>query len=155
MATDAEKMVKEYVVAWNSHDMERVISFYTDDCVCEDLGAGVVNHGKKELEVFFKASFDAFPDMKFELKSVFSAGDWVASEYISSGTHAHSGFGIPATGKRFSIRTASIAEMRDGKICRSADYYNMVTFLQQVDLLPSTSLNWFGRFMIRMLMKRS
>jgi steroid delta-isomerase-like uncharacterized protein len=154
MVTIAEKMLSDYVPALNSHDLEKLLSFYTDDCVCEDLGAGVINRGKKELKTFYKTWFDVYPDSKFELTSVFSTNDWLAAEYITSGTHTKDGFGLPATGKHFSIRTASIAELRDGKINRSSDYYNMVTFLQQVGLLPDTVPNRFGRFMLRIMMKR-
>jgi len=45
--------------------------------------------------------------------------------------------GIPATGKKFSFRGANIQEYRNDKIKRETDYWNMMTFLQQVGLAPS------------------
>jgi steroid delta-isomerase-like uncharacterized protein len=137
MATDVKKMMDDYVIAWNSHDVNKILSFVADDCTYEDLGLGIVNHGKKELTAFISSMLVDFPDFKFELKSVFGAGDWAGMEWVMSGTFAHSSIpGITATGKPFSIRGASIIQLHNGKISRSSDYYNMVTFLQQVGLMP-------------------
>jgi len=138
MATNVEKMVKDYYIAWNSHDAEKITSFFTDDCVYEDLAGGLVNRGKKELGDYIKATFSWSPDVKFEMKSFFSSGNWIGSEWSMSGTHAGDFPGIPATGKRFSIRGASVTELRKGKISRNSDYWNMLSFLQQVGLLPKT-----------------
>jgi steroid delta-isomerase-like uncharacterized protein len=137
MATDTKDMLGEYMLAWNSHDVDKILSFFTDDCVYEDLGIGVVSKGKKELTGFVNSSLVGVPDVKFQVKSVFVAGDWVGSEYVMSGTFVHSTIpAMPATGKTFSIRCASILQLRKGKISRETDYYNMVTFLQQVGLMP-------------------
>ena len=98
----------------------------------------MVNRGKKEIKDFLKGTFVWSPDLKFDLKSFFSAGGRIASEWVMTGTHAGELGGIPATGKRFSLRGASIGELREGKISRNSDYYNAVSFLQQVGLLPET-----------------
>jgi steroid delta-isomerase-like uncharacterized protein len=72
------------------------------------------------------------------MKSFFSTGDPIASEWVMSGTHAGDVPGLPATGKSFSIRGASIIELHKGKVSRQTDYYNLVSFLKQVGLLPET-----------------
>ena len=74
--------------------------------------------------------------MEFTLKSFFSAGGRTATEWVMTGTHSGELPGIPATGKSFSVRGVSIADLREGKISRNTDYYNLVSFLQQVGLLP-------------------
>ena len=52
-----------------------------------------------------------------------------------SGTHKGDLPGLPATGKPFSLRGASIYELHDGKIKRNSDYWDMVTFLKQIRLM--------------------
>ena len=155
MATDTESVIKDSFAAGNSHDIDKVISFFTNDCVYEDVAIGRVNRGKEELKAFFKEMFVWSPDAKIELKSVFSAGDWAASEWVMTGTHAGDTPELPATGKSFSVRGTSIIQMRNGKLSRQSDYWNLMSFLQQVGLIPSTQPNWFGRLMMRLLMKRS
>ncbi|MBL7209749.1 MAG: ester cyclase [Dehalococcoidia bacterium] len=136
MATDIERTMKDYLAAWNSHDVDKILSFFTDDCIYEDVAAGNVSRGKEELKAFISFTFAAFPDFKLDSKSVFGAGDWGASEWVMSGTQAGDLPGIPATGKSFSARGASIMELHKGKLSRNTDYWNFASFLQQVGLLP-------------------
>ena len=136
MTTDGEKTIRASFAAWNSHDVDQIVSFYTDDCIHEDVAVGAVYHGKKELKASIPGLFVWSPDVKFELKSCFGAGNWVASIWVMSGTRARSVPGIPATGKKFSIRGASIYEVGKGRIRRDCDYWNLASFLQQVGLMP-------------------
>ena len=138
MATDVKKMMGELLSVWNSHDVNKIVYFFTDDGIFEDVAAGIVKHGKKEISDYLNSMFIDMPDFKFELKSVFGSGDWMGVEVVMSGTFAHSSMlGVPATGKTFSVRCAGIYQMRDGKISRKSVYMNMVTFLQQVGLMPT------------------
>ena len=134
MATDIEKMFKDYTVAWNSHDVEKIAAFFTEDGVHEDIAVGSVYRGKNELKAGLSPLFAACPDFKLELKSLFGTTDWVAQEWVMTGTQtgAFRGLGIPATGKSFSIRGASITKLRGGKIVRNTDYWNLMSMLQQL-----------------------
>jgi steroid delta-isomerase-like uncharacterized protein len=138
MATDMEKMMNDYVAAWNSHDIEKVLSFCTDDVVFEEVPMEKSWRGKKEAKDFAKDTFTNFPDFKIELKSGFNAGDGGAGEWVMSATFANSNIpGMPATGKSFSVPGASIIEFREGKISRESMYWNLAAFLQQVGLMPA------------------
>jgi steroid delta-isomerase-like uncharacterized protein len=136
LATDIEELAKIYIAAVNSHDVEKMVSFFTDDCVYEDMAVGVVNRGKQELKAFVTGWYILSNDLNFEVTSFFSAGDWAATEWIMSGTHTGDLPGIPATNKRFSLRGASVIEIRADKIRRNSDYWNFASFLQQVGALP-------------------
>jgi steroid delta-isomerase-like uncharacterized protein len=138
MAGGTEKTIKNMLEAWNSHDVEKILSFFADDCIYEDVAVGLVNHGKKEVKLFFESFFVDMPDVKFEGKSTLDSGNYFGIEWVMSGTFAHSS--IPempqATGKKFSIKGVSIGEMREDKIIRNSDYWNFASFLQQVGLMP-------------------
>jgi steroid delta-isomerase-like uncharacterized protein len=54
-----------------------------------------------------------------------------------SGTHKGDFPGMPATGKRFSIRGVTILELEAGRIRRNADYWDAASVMRQVGLLPS------------------
>jgi steroid delta-isomerase-like uncharacterized protein len=137
MATESEKMMNDYVAAWNAHDMERILSFCTDDVVFEEVAMEKVFRGKKEAKDFVSNTFTEFPDFKLEMKSGFGAGAGGAGEWVMSGTFANStNPQMPATGKRFSIPGASVIEFREGKISRESMYWNLAAFLQQVGLMP-------------------
>jgi steroid delta-isomerase-like uncharacterized protein len=130
MATYAEKKIKDEVAAVNSHDVNKILTFFMDDCVYEDVALGLISRGKKELIGFFNNVFVDLPDFKLEVKSTFGAGDWVGFEWVMMGTFAHSSIpGIAATGKKFSVRGASIRELRNGKVSRNSDYWNLASLI--------------------------
>jgi steroid delta-isomerase-like uncharacterized protein len=132
------QVLNDVTAAWNSHDMEKVLPFYTDDIVYEDVASGVIKRGKEELKAFGNDFFAAFPDVNIEVKSAFSSGDWFCTEWVMSGTHKGDLPKVPATGKRFSIRGVSVGELKEGKIKRNSDYYDKMLFLQQIGAIPAS-----------------
>jgi steroid delta-isomerase-like uncharacterized protein len=134
----SQGFVKEYAAAWSTQNVEVILSFFTEDCVYEDVALGAVNTGKQELEAFLRATFAAISDLRIEPKTAFFAGGQAANEWVMSGTQTGPFPGIPATNKRFSVRGASIMEMQQGKIRRNTDYWSLAALLQQVGVLPQT-----------------
>jgi steroid delta-isomerase-like uncharacterized protein len=136
MATSSlDRMFEDWAAAWSLHDVEKLLSLCTDDCVYEDVTMGAVNRGKAEVKAFADAVFAAFPDFKIQLMSGFTADTWAGAEWTMSGTHRGDLPGLPATGKTFSIRGSTICELQAGKIKRNSDYWDMVTFLKQTGVM--------------------
>ena len=131
-----DKILDDWEAAWSVHDIDKLLSLFTDDCVYEDVTLGAVHHGKAELKGFADLLFAAFPDFKVELASGFIAGNWAGAEWTMSGTHKGDLPELPATGKHFSVRGSTIRELRKGKIKRNSDYFDRVTFLKQLGIMP-------------------
>ena len=131
----SEKMFRDYITSWNTHDLEKIASFFTDDCVYDNLARGQTYRGKDQLKGWGKACFDAIPDFKLDVTSIIASGDLLASEWVMTGTLTGSSPDLPATGKSFSVRGSTIIQLKDGKIQRNADYWDLATFLRQVDLM--------------------
>lgn len=134
--TRIEKAYREGCEAWNMHDVEKTLSYYTDDVVYEDVVAARVMRGKAELKAFLMGCFSDFPDLKIEPKLVFSSGQWAGSEWSMTGTFKGELMGIKPTGKSFSIKGGSITEFQGNKVKRNTDYYDGVTFLRQIGVMP-------------------
>jgi steroid delta-isomerase-like uncharacterized protein len=138
MATiNVEQTLEEWAAGWSTHDIERVVSLYTDDCIYEDVPLGIVNRGKEQLRAFGRQVFDAFPDVRIELTSQFAARDWALLEWVMSGTHKGDLPGMPATNAAFSVRGATALELKNGRISRNSDYWDLATLLTQIGLMPS------------------
>ena len=135
MATNTEQFVRNFWSAWNSHDWEKTAHFYADDCVMEDLPSKIC-HGKPEIEAYYGYLLVRYPDLHFEAKGSFGGGNQIASEWIMTGTHTGDTPAFKATGKKFSVRGVSILELQDGKIIRETDYWDMVSLLKQLGLMP-------------------
>jgi steroid delta-isomerase-like uncharacterized protein/uncharacterized protein (TIGR02118 family) len=125
---------QEWAAGWSAHDTERVACLFTDDCVYEDVTMGAVNRGRDELRAFAAAIFAAIPDFAIELSSSHADHRWAALEWTMSGTHAADLPGLPATGRRFSVRGATILGLTPDGISRCTDYWDKATFAAQVGL---------------------
>jgi steroid delta-isomerase-like uncharacterized protein len=134
MVAKMNKMLGDYLTAWNSHDVERLLTFFTNDCLYEDVSLKRIIRGKTELRALLDSVFVDIADLKMDIKSVFSAGNWGASEWEMSGRFVHSSQpALAATGKSFLVRGATIFELSNGKISRNTDYLDVTAFLQQVE----------------------
>jgi steroid delta-isomerase-like uncharacterized protein len=113
--------------------VEKIASFYTEDCIKEDFAVGTSTRGKKEMNALHHRAFTAMPDLKVELTTYFYTDEWAATEWIMSGTYSHDFPGLPSpTGRSFSVRGSTIMELRDGRIRRVSDYWNFLSLQQQV-----------------------
>jgi steroid delta-isomerase-like uncharacterized protein len=129
---NAGDAVQKNFDAWNSHDAEKVAALYTDDVVYEDVAYGEVAHGHNELRKLATDFFAAVPDLKLEVIAVSGEGDNGWAEWKFSGTDA----GLYKTGKKFSVRGASLFQIRDGKFSQNKDFYDSASIMRQVGVLP-------------------
>jgi steroid delta-isomerase-like uncharacterized protein len=133
--TTAEHLLHLHANAWSLHNADAVDDVFTEDGVYEDVAAGVMKHGRDEIKTLLKETFAAVPDFKVKITRWFSSKDMLACQWIISGTQTGDFTEIPATGKSFSVRGASVALMQNGKFKRWTDYYDMCTFLHQLGVI--------------------
>ncbi|MBI2911554.1 MAG: ester cyclase [Chloroflexi bacterium] len=129
-------IIEEMAAAENSHDVERALACFTDDCFFEDVPFGMTARGKQELAASLRMWLGAVPDAHARLASSFVAGDRAAAEVVVTGTHTGDLPGLPATGRRFEIRAVSVLELQQGKVKRRSDYWDSASFLRQLGVMP-------------------
>jgi steroid delta-isomerase-like uncharacterized protein len=134
---DLEHTLTQWAAGWSTQNIDRVVTLCTDQCLYEDVPLSVVNHGKQELRAFGQQVFNAFPDFKIELATHVATRDWAMLEWTMSGTHHGDLPAMPATGKSFSVRGATALQLKNGRISRNSDYWDMATLLTQLELMPS------------------
>ncbi len=130
-----EDLAQKVVEIWSSHDVEMVDDVFVDDGVYEDVAMQLMAHGKAEIKELMLGTFAGFPDFVVELKRAFSSNNTIACEWIMSGTHTGDFPGYEATGRPFSVRGASVAVVRDGKVVRWTDYYDRYDLMRQLGAL--------------------
>jgi len=82
--------LKKYSDAWNAHDIDKIMSYMTEDCVFE-TGSGLEKYGTRfeGFEVVkqrFIAVWTDIPDAHFEGDVHFIQGDYGCSEWTFVGT---------------------------------------------------------------------
>jgi steroid delta-isomerase-like uncharacterized protein len=137
MATTDRAFFDGYLDAWNAHDPAAVARCMADDAIYEDVALGRVLHGRSEIAKFVEEATRASSDFRFEEVSLFSAGSDYANEWIMTGTNDREVQGIPATGRSFRVRGASIGKLDpNGRIVENRDYYNLAEMLAQLGIQP-------------------
>ena len=76
----------EWEAAWNSHDIDRILSHYSDDIVFRSrkaiplVGTGEVR-GKAKLRSYWTAALKRQPDLKFSVQNVFEGHEMMVISY--------------------------------------------------------------------------
>lgn len=133
----ARELVEGLYPAWSLHEPERVDDILTEDAKYEDVTGGQIYQGTAEIKQLVHAAFQFAPDFRVRLRSLVNAGDRAMTEWEIEGTQsgpARAGPAgeLPATGRTFRLRGASVLIFREGRIVQVTDYYDMATFLRQL-----------------------
>jgi steroid delta-isomerase-like uncharacterized protein len=139
MVTTDRALLEEYLAAWNAHDPAAVARYMADDAIYEDVALGRVLHGPAEIAAFVEEATRSSSDFQFEEVSLFTAGSDYANEWIMTGTNDREVQGVPATGRSFRVRGASVGKLHtSGRIVENRDYYNLAELLTQLGILPTS-----------------
>jgi ketosteroid isomerase-like protein len=104
---EAWKLAKEWVAAWNAHDLELILAHYEDDVeltspVAAQLfgtAAGKVV-GKANLRAYFQRGLTAYPELHFQLEDVLWGVSGVVLYYLNQkGTRTAEFMELSASGK--------------------------------------------------------
>jgi len=105
--TQADQLAKQWVHAWNSHDLDEILSHYDEAIVLiSPIAANLLNDptgtvtGKAALREYFQKGLTTYPDLKFELIEVMWGLSSLVLHYVNQkGTKAGEFMEINATGK--------------------------------------------------------
>ena len=80
----------EWIAAWNSHDLERILSHYVDDFEMRSpliaergFSASSALRGKDAIRPYWRAGLAATPPIRFELVDVYAGVNQIAIHYRS------------------------------------------------------------------------
>jgi steroid delta-isomerase-like uncharacterized protein len=132
LATYAE-MINE---AWNSHDIEKVLGFYSPEYIGDDVGQASLLRGHEGLRAMLENYWSAFPDLRFKVVSTLIEGNRLAIVWVGEGTHQGTIMNIPSTGHHVEVRGVSIIEVEDGLIVRGQYIWDLAGMLRHMGLLP-------------------
>jgi len=113
--------LKTILAAFNAHDLDRIMSFFAEDCVLEMprgpdpwgsryIGAASVREG-------LRSRFAGIPDVHYGEDSHFAVGDFGVSQWTLRGTAKN--------GQRIEVRGCDLLTFRDGKIVKKDSYWKI------------------------------
>ncbi len=105
----ARRFLEEVV---NTGAVERLSDFLAPEYVARDVGVTGLDEAREHLLVFRHC----YPDMVVTVEGQVAEGDIVVTWYVMRGTHLGAFGGVPATGKKITLRAVNVQRIRDGRI---------------------------------------
>ena len=136
MTTDLATFADVITKAWNSHDMEKVLCFYSSRYVGEDVGQAFLLRGHEGVRAMLENYWQAFPDLEFTVTDTLIQDSRIAIVWMAEGTHQGTIMNIPQTGHRVEVSGVSIIDVEDGLVVRGQYIWDLAGMLRHMGLLP-------------------
>ena len=129
----AVALVTAYYAAFNRGDWAGMLACLSEDVV-HDLNQGPRETGRAVFAVFLQRMEASYREQLHDVVVMASDdGLRVAAEYVVHGEYHHTDEGLPpAQGQRYVLPGGAFFDVRDGKISRVSNYYNLQDWIAQV-----------------------
>ncbi len=118
---DKVDMLRAIAEGFDRHDLDRIISYFTEDAVFESpRGAepwGTRFTGRAAIREAFAGRFTGIPDVRYQQDRHFVDGERGASEWTLSGT--------TTAGGRIEVRGCDLWTFRDGRVVLKDSYWKI------------------------------
>lgn len=129
----ATDLIKDYYAAFNAGDMDRFLALLSDEVV-HDINQGERQIGKAAFAAFMARMNRCYREQLSDIVVMASSdGRRAAAEFIVHGQYLADDDGLPpASGQRYLLPAGAFFEIRDGKVARVTNYYNLNDWIEQV-----------------------
>lgn len=129
----AVELIESYYDAFNRGDAEAMLACLTEDVV-HDINQGGRETGKDAFRTFMARMNRCYRERLADIVVMAApGGDRAAAEFTVHGTYLASDEGLPAaSGQTYVLPGGAFFDIRDGKIARVTNYYNLGDWLAQV-----------------------
>lgn len=125
-ASETEKLIRSYYDAFNRGDMQTFLSLL-DENVVHEINEGGVEKGKQAFAAFMERMDRHYQEEIRDLVvMVDGTGARAAAEFRVLGSYKLTDPGLPeARGQKYDLPVGAFFEVRNGKVVRVANYYNL------------------------------
>jgi steroid delta-isomerase-like uncharacterized protein len=130
----ATQLIEQYYQAFNNGDMDTFLSLLTDDVV-HDINQGDREQGKEAFTKFMQRMNHHYREQLENIVVMANAdGSRAAAEFVVLGEYLNTDEGLPeAKGQTYRLPAGAFFDIRDGKVARVTNYYNLGDWIEQVD----------------------
>jgi len=130
---NSEKLLRDYYAAFNAGDMDRFLSLLAEDVV-HDINQGGREVGREAFTAFMARMNRHYREQLTDLVVMTNAdGSRGSAEFVVHGEYLSTDEGLPeAAGQRYCLPAGAFFELRDGKVARITNYYNLQDWISQV-----------------------
>ena len=126
-------LINHYYDAFNKGDMKTFLNLLTDD-VIHDINQGGREIGKETFAHFMQRMNHNYREqLKNIVVMVNEDGSRAAAEFVVHGTYLNSDEGLPpAKGQTYVLPAGAFFEIKNNKVARISNYYNLGDWIKQV-----------------------
>ncbi|MDE1173298.1 MAG: nuclear transport factor 2 family protein [Parvibaculaceae bacterium] len=126
-------LIRAYYDAFNAQNTEGFFALLTED-VIHDINQGGRETGKAAFRTFLDRMNRNYEEQIVDIAIMVNAdGARAAAEFTVLGTYKATDEGLPpATGQKYRLPAGAFFEVRDGKVARISNTYNLNDWLAQV-----------------------
>ncbi len=126
-------LIQRYYQAFNDADMDTFLNLLSDD-VIHDINQGERETGKKAFSQFMEKMNHHYREQLVDMVIMANTdGSRAAAEFTVLGEYLNTDEGLPqASGQTYRLPAGAFFDIRDGKIARVTNYYNLQDWIEQV-----------------------
>ena len=133
-ASATRDLIAAYYAAFNASDMDRFLELLTED-VRHDINQGGREVGKPAFAAFMSKMNHSYREQLEDITILVNEdGSRAAAEFTVLGEYLATDEGLPAAnGQRYRLPAGAFFEIRDGRVARISNFYNLNDWLAQVN----------------------
>ena len=137
--TEAERVWSAYIDAWNSHDIDAIVSEVAEQFVYDERPMTMTTpiRGRQAFREYLKTVLEMFPDLRIQTISCDTGSSVAVAESVMSGTYAGAKGVRLGRGRRMSARVACVFEVAGGWLVHERLYWDRANVMRQLGLLPA------------------
>ena len=130
----ATELVLTYYTAFNRGDWEGMLALLTDD-VAHDLNQGKRDIGREAFAAFLARMEASYREQLRDIVVLTTLdGQRAAAEYVVHGEYHSTDEGLPpASGQKYVLPGGAFFDIREDRIARVTNYYNLQDWIAQVN----------------------
>ncbi len=129
----AIETIRAYYDAFNRQDMDAFLALLADDVV-HDINQGERQVGKQVFAAFMQHMNRCYKENLTDMVIMASEdGKRASAEFVVNGEYLATDEGLPeANGQTYVLPAGAFFELKDGKVARVTNYYNLNDWIVQV-----------------------
>ncbi|UXS02891.1 ketosteroid isomerase-related protein [Agrobacterium tumefaciens] len=129
----ASETIRAYYDAFNRQDMEAFLALLTDDVV-HDINQGERQAGKAAFASFMDHMNRCYKEALTDMVIMAAEdGKRASAEFVVNGEYLVTDEGLPeANGQKYVLPAGAFFELKNGKVARVTNYYNLNDWIAQV-----------------------
>ena len=133
MTEQTRELIERYYAAFNAGDMKTFLDMLTEDVV-HDVNQGLREHGREAFSAFMQRMNRSYREQIADIVVLAEpSGRRAAAEFTVLGEYLATDAGLPeANGQTYRLPAGAFFDIRDGKVARVTNYYNLQDWLAQV-----------------------